>query len=153
MSRDERKRQGLNVTISTKEVSKYIYIYICKSGKTHLRQAASAASATGCGRTASGRDVEALRTLRLARTRQNILSKAAVPQQGPLELGGTRGGVCRRRCTATHHGSVERCARSDRAWRSRRSRFVDPSVKSSLINISLRISRSLAVLFACQLFL
>lgn len=115
---------------------------MCKSGRTHLRQAASAA---GC-------DVEALGALGLARTRQNVLSEATIPQQGPLELGGGRCGVRGRRRAATHHGPVERGARSDRAWRSRRSRFVDPSVKSSLINVSLR-ARDLAVLFACQLFL
>lgn len=128
---------------------------MCKSGRTHLRQAASAASGAGCGRAASGCDVEALGALGLARTRQNVLSEATIPQQGPLELGGGRCGVRGRRRAATHHGPVERDARSDRAWRSRRSRFVDPSVKSSLINVSLRASRArdLTVLFACQLFL
>lgn len=126
-----------------------------KSGRTHLRQAGSgAASAAGCGGTASGRDVQAFRTLRLAWTRQNVLAEATIPEQGPLELGGSGGSVGRRRCTAAHHGPVERRARSDRAWRSRRSRFVDPSVKSSLINISLRVSRSLVVMFGwCELFL
>lgn len=116
----------------------YIRIYIhIKDGKeqtrekirTHLRHNATAA-ATATGRSASRSHVEAFGALRLPRTRQNVLSKATVFYESPLELAGCRR-VIRRRCgAAAYHGTVQRRSRSYRTRGSRRS--VDCKTKRSI---------------------